>query len=434
MKQIVFLCFLALAAISYAQPKFGVEKKDSCYKKATERSKQRFAEWECGKIAGVVDCNEKLELDPGSNTVITAAGKKPFSGTCETCHMNGLLERRVKFVNGKTDGVDSTNYASGCLMVVRSHIQGVENGKWMYFNDSTGIMAWEKNYSMGQFHGPQVTYTRKGDTLKFENYNMGVLQGKKVTYDAKGIRIKQVSYKNGELDGPFLVYNKDGKIIEEINYKEGKKHGVFKYYYDDGTLLRTENWDMDCRNGEFKTLFYDGKVQSIEIYKKSAGNVTNYYTTETYECKDEATAKEVKKLLDGGKKKAQVLEAIGSKSTVNVFEDKRILPDQKSYFKGAKLEGGVNKPYKLDGKYYVVLVLKIDAIAKNEIREGWFEDRFPDGKIKRRALYSKDVLIEEHVFDEQGREIKTFGGNANSGKEDDAMPTETGKKSKKGKK
>jgi hypothetical protein len=58
MKQIVLLCFLVLAAVSYAQPKFGVDKKDSCYKKATERSKQRFAEWECGKIAGVVDCNE----------------------------------------------------------------------------------------------------------------------------------------------------------------------------------------------------------------------------------------------------------------------------------------------------------------------------------------------------------------------------------------
>ena len=77
-------CVMSLAA--FAQPKFGIEKKDSCYKRGEAKSKQRFAEWECGKIAGVVDCNEKLELDPGSNTVITSGNKQPFSGMCETCH------------------------------------------------------------------------------------------------------------------------------------------------------------------------------------------------------------------------------------------------------------------------------------------------------------------------------------------------------------
>lgn len=312
-------------------------KEQPCYKKADDRKGRRFPEWDCGKIAGIVDCNEKLELDEGSNTVITASGKTPFSGTCETCHNNGLLERRVTFVAGKTNGTDTTYYATGCPMVIRTHVQGVENGHWTYFYDSLGTIAWEMNYSVGQQNGPQVFYSRKekgqGDTTKYENYINGVLNGPKVTFDANGKRTKQVNYVKGLLDGPFLVYNKEGKVIEELNYKQGKREGVFKYYYDDGTLLRTENWTMDVKNGEFKTFYYEGFVQTSENYKKG-------------------------------------------------------------------------------------------------IKEGWFEEYFPDQKPKSRALYKKDVLIEEHVWDDQGREIKTFGGKASTGAEDDAVPT-SGKKPKK---
>jgi antitoxin component YwqK of YwqJK toxin-antitoxin module len=331
------LLLLLVAMKAVAQPGIPVIKKDSCYKIADARKGKRFTEWDCGKLAGVVDCNEKLELDEASNTVITVSAKKPFSGQCETCHMNGILERRVSFVNGKQNGTDTTYYASGCPMVIRTHVQGVENGHWTYYYDSLGTVAWEMNYSVGQKHGPQIFYSRKpkassGDTTKYENYINGVLQGPKVSYNSKGKRTKQSNYVNGLLEGAFLVYNAEGKIIEEINYKQGKRNGISKYYYDDGILLRTESWDMDVKNGEFKTFYYEGFVQVSENYKKG-------------------------------------------------------------------------------------------------LKEGWFEEFFPDQKRKSRALYKKDVLIEEHVWDESGREIKTFGGKASSGAEDDAVPT-SGKKKK----
>lgn len=328
---LILLPFLAVGQIQNP-----VTQKDSCFRKSEARKGQRFTEWECGKLAGVVDCNEKLEMDPDSKLVITSSGKKPFTGTCETCHMNGILERRVRFVNGRQDGVDTTTYPSGCPMVIRSHVQGVENGRWIYFYDSLGTVAWEMNYSMGEKNGTQVYYSRKpkasiGDTTKLETYTNGVLNGPKITY-AKGKRTKKANYVNGLLDGPFLVYGTDGQIIEELNYKQGKRNGVFKYYYDDGKLLRTENWTMDVKNGEFKTFYYQGFIQTSENYRKG-------------------------------------------------------------------------------------------------VKEGWFEEFFPDQKPKRRALYKKDVLIEEHVFDEQGRETYTFGGKVSNGAEDDALPS-AGKKKK----
>jgi len=342
MKSVLVILLLFVSGTSFSQIKIGIEKADSCYKKGQARAKNRFAEWECGKIAGVVDCNEKLEMDPNSGVVLTSGNHQPFTGTCETCHMNGMKERTVHFVNGRTEGIDTTTYKSGCYMVIRSHVQGVEHGTWTYFYDSTGYVNWEKNYNMGALHGPQITYSKNGDTLKFENYVDGKLEGAKYTYamDPKTKHTyvsKKVTYKQGLLDGPFLVYNPDRKIIEETSFKQGKKHGVFKYYYDDGVLLRTENWDMDVRNGEFKYLYYNGDLQSVENYKK--------------------------------------------------------------------------------GKL-----------------EGWVEERFPDQKVKRRALYAKGVLVEEHVFDQLGKEIKTFGGSPSSGKEDDAMPGTKPEKKKKEKK
>lgn len=335
------LCLVFVALNAVAQPNIPIPKKDSCYKKAAARQGKRFTEWECGKLAGVVDCNEKLELDPGTNTVMSASSHKPFSGQCETCHMNGLLERRVTFVDGKTNGIDTTYYPSGCIMVIRSHVQGVENGHWTYFYDSLGTVNWEMNYSVGQKHGPQITFSRKpnassGDTVKLETYNNGVLNGPKVTY-MKGKRTKQSNYVNGLLEGPFLMYNAEGKIIEEITYKQGKRNGISKFYYDDGTLLRTESWNMDVKNGEFKTFYYQGFVQTSENYKKG-------------------------------------------------------------------------------------------------LKEGWFEEFFPDQKKKRRALYEKDVLVEEYVWDESGRLIKSMGGNNGGGAEDDAVPGGSKEKKKKEKK
>jgi antitoxin component YwqK of YwqJK toxin-antitoxin module len=334
MKNLLPILFFFSCFVLFGQTGIPQIKRDTCYKKSLARKGQRFTEWECGKLAGVVDCNEKLELaDPSSDVVLSTGSHKPFTGTCETCHNNGILQRRVRFVNGFTDGMDTTTYISGCTEVIRSHIQGKPNGHWTYFEDSTGFPLWEKTYVMGELNGVQINYVSrktKLDTLKLETYKMGVLNGPKITF-SRGIRAKEVHYTNGLMNGPFIEYNKEGKVIQEIYYKEGKKHGVFSYYYDDGTLLRTENWNMDVKSGEFKTFYYDQSIQEIENYKKG-------------------------------------------------------------------------------------------------LKEGWFEQRFPDGKLKSRAHYEKDVLVEEHVYDKDGREIKTFGGTASSGKEDDAMP---GKKKKK---
>lgn len=339
MRLVTFLTLIFISVGVLAQGEIPNFKKEPCWKKSADRVGQRYAQWECGLSDTIIDCGEKLEMDPGTNTVFSKGTGSPFTGYCETCHMNGLKQRTVYFQNGKQQGEDTTYYESGCPQVVTNYIAGIENGTWTYYNDSSGLEAWQISYLNGQKHGRSIYWKQRiegkdasgntsysRDTMKIENYNNGLLDGVKTEYWKDSKIRREVNYKAGLLDGSFKSFDNQGTLIEDINYKEGKKDGEFKYYYDNGVLLKTETWDEGVRNGNFTTYYIQGYVQTSKNYKK-------------------------------GKK------------------------------------------------------------------DGWFEERFPDNKVKRQALYKKDELIEEHVYDKYGNEIRTVGGEATKGKEDDDIPT-----------
>lgn len=309
------------------------EKEIPCYEKVNEQRKKGIDSWECGKLAGVVDCNEEIEyshesdlfLKKAKDNVNRAGAGKPFTGTCESCYMSGLLERRISFVDGRENGVDTTYYENGCIQAIRSHIQGAESGTWKYFYDSTQVLAWEMNYYLGEKDGRQIYYKPNGDTTKLDTYKAGILNGVRKQYFKGSKPYKEISYLNGLLDGTSKIYNNLGTVIEETNYKANNKHGVQKYFYEDGVLLRTENWENGIKSGEFKMFYYQGHVQTLETYNK----------------------------------------------------------------KGQK--------------------------------EGKFEEYYPDQKPKRLAVYAKDILIEEHRFDEHGNETYSFGAPTTSDAEDDQI-------------
>lgn len=347
MKKIIVLLIASLFAggILAQIPEIGNKKK--CYErydkdgKKLTQEQRRYAEWQCGKLAGVLDCHENLEYDEQAdivlrrnNDMVNSSGSgKPYSGQCETCHMNGILERRITFVNGKENGIDTSYYKSGCPQVVRNNIQGVRAGQWLYYYDSTEYLAWEMNFQLGEKHGKHIFFKASGDTTRWENYNNGLLHGVKRMYYSKS-RIKtEVTYENGNLNGSFKTFNLKGVIIQDLTYKNGKKDGQAKHYYDDGTLLKTEQWSMGVKDGEFKVFFYEGHIQVSETFKKG-------------------------------------------------------------------------------------------------MPIGWATEYYPDSKVKRKILYDKKgQRIEEHRYDEQGRETYAYGTPDDSGAEDDEMPS-TGKKKK----
>lgn len=248
----------------------GQIKQSNCMRKQNQKGK--YSEWECGKLAGVVDCNVKIEYDDRSKLYLSSSGGKPYTGSCETCFENGIRERKISFVNGKEVGIDTTKYLSGCPMVIRNHVDGYENGRWTYFYDSTNIIAWEMDFLLGQKHGKHIYYNRKGDTTLLETYKHDQLDGVKRIFYSTGKVHREIHYTKGQLDGQFTVLNKEEKVIEKLNYSLGKKNGVFSYYYDDGTLLKTETWTDEMKNGPFITYYYQGFVQISENWKKGVKN------------------------------------------------------------------------------------------------------------------------------------------------------------------
>lgn len=327
-----------------------------CFQKSADRLGKKYVQWECDARDNIVDCNEDLESDPGSKFVLTRNTGNPYTGDCETCHMNGLRERLVHFTNGQVNGIDTTYYESGCPQVVRNHIEGMENGTWTFYNDTSGLAAWHINYFNGEKHGESIFYRQhkvgdeklkinidnverfidysvyENDTLKIENYMNGLLHGVKKEYYRESKLKNEINYKVGLFDGAYIEYSPEGNVLQERLYKEGKKEGDWKYYYNDGNLLKTESWKSDTKEGTFKTFYIQGHIQSIENYKKG-------------------------------------------------------------------------------------------------MKHGEFIERFADDKLKRQAVYKKDELIEDHVFDIYGNEIETFGvDQPQKNTEDDEIPATKSKK------
>lgn len=131
MRYLIALLFTFAVGESIAQIDYLIQK-DSCYfrwqmvKKRTQSGRDtlirqritnrqmQYATWECGKELGIVDCNRDLSYDEEMDLVFLEASdfsnisgsNKPFTGTCESCHINGRKHRRIGFVNGsKVDGL-----------------------------------------------------------------------------------------------------------------------------------------------------------------------------------------------------------------------------------------------------------------------------------------------------------------------------------------
>ena len=86
----MFFILFALTSSVYGQ--IGAIKKKDCTEKGALRKRNvKYAEWECGKRAGTIDCNEKLSYNEDNNTFLAGIDASPYNGKCETCHNNGLI-------------------------------------------------------------------------------------------------------------------------------------------------------------------------------------------------------------------------------------------------------------------------------------------------------------------------------------------------------
>ena len=352
MKNLILLYFMLILPFFYGQIK--KENKKKCYEKSLTFCK--IGDYSPTQTK-ILNCNENLEYEERKNKfgeniqlILSKNGGMPYTGICETCFENGQREMRLNIKQGVETGIDTTFYQSGCIMGIRSHIDGIKTGKWSSYYDSTNQLEWELNFKIAtRKDGLQITVKNgvhifiepNGDTSSLETYQDNLLNGIRKTFYEQGKLHELVSYKKGKIDGQYIEYNFNGKVIAKLNFKKGKKDGLNTFYFEDGVILRSELWEQNAKNGTFTTYYHEGFIKSTENYKKG-------------------------------------------------------------------------------------------------LKEGWFEDFYQTRKVHIKSLYEKDELIEEHEFNEKGKEIRRFPEieKEEAETEDDEIevPTKKGKKEKKEKK
>jgi antitoxin component YwqK of YwqJK toxin-antitoxin module len=252
-----------------------------------------------------------------------------------------------------------------------------------------GIRERKITFLNGKEHGTDTTKYFSGCPMVIRNHIEGFENGAwTYYYDSTNILAWEMNYLVGQKHGKHIYFTKDGDTTLFEKYKNDKLHGSKRAYYKNGKIHRITTYENGIMNGPLISYNKEGKMLEKLNYKlgKKDGLLTYYY-------------------------------------------DDGILLKTESWSNDIK--NGAFTTY-----FYQGFVQSLENYKKG-IKEGWFEEYFPNKRMKIRSLYKKGVLIEEHEFNEKGKEIRTFPEVIKEKEtEDDDIEQEldNGKKKKKKKK
>lgn len=209
-----------------------------------------------------------------------------------------------------------------------------------------------------------------------------------------------------------FMFDSTELLAWEMNYYMGEKHGkhiFFKLREDDRSRLDTtkwENYDMGVLDG-WKRTYHSNGVLKREIHYDHGVYDGDFiiYNTE-------------RKVLQ----KTNFKQGEKDEESIMYYEDGEVLLRTENWDEGIK-----HGEFKT---FYYNQQIQVSEVYKKGRKQGWWQEYYQDGTTKRRILYNKDELVEEHRYDEHGRETYSFGTPDSEEAEDDAMP-EKGKREKK---
>jgi antitoxin component YwqK of YwqJK toxin-antitoxin module len=264
---LLILSLLLLTFSAYGQKK--------CYEDSIDA--EGYIVSDCGRKKGIVNFDEKLMIEPGTNIILWDHNKQPFNGECESCFSHNEKTRfRFKVENGNINGNYISNYESGCIQERGVKVMGKFDGLIEMFYDSTNAVKEIANYVLGKLDGPQLYLQPNGDTISFNNYKViskkdqieSILDGVQKLYFSNGKLESEVNYKVGQLDGAYKKFTKEGILINDRNFKNGKENGKCISYYDDGKKMLEENWKEGVKNGAFIYYLPNDSIKFEENYVK----------------------------------------------------------------------------------------------------------------------------------------------------------------------
>ena len=133
-------------------------------------------------------------------------------------HPNGNILCIENYVIGLLEGESFTLTIDGDTLERGVYLEGLEDGKWIYFNDSVLV---EGSYNLGKKSGVWKTYYPNGKLKRFESYHDDELDGKCVYYWENSVKKAEYTYINGLINGNVYQYDIEGNVLFTTTYRMG---------------------------------------------------------------------------------------------------------------------------------------------------------------------------------------------------------------------
>lgn len=122
------------------------------------------------------------------------------------------------YADGLLDGEYFSLTMEGDTLEHGSYLEGLEDGRWMYVNDSVLV---EGSYISGKREGVWKTSYPNGKTKRWESYYDDELDGKSIYYWENSVKKAEYIYVNGLLNGNAYQYDTEGNILFTTTYRMG---------------------------------------------------------------------------------------------------------------------------------------------------------------------------------------------------------------------
>ncbi len=163
--------------------------------------------------------------------------------------------------------IQAFHYANGELDGVSSR-----------FDEETGKLTVEENYSNGQLHGTSK-YFRNGLLLRTDQYKNGLRNGAQSEFAREGHVMKRKWYSMGVLDSMYTYYASGKTAVKQI-YIPGTTNSTWTESDANGFLLIEGYLNNERRHGDWCVYYTNGKKHSCTPYKDGViqGIYTRWYS------------------------------------------------------------------------------------------------------------------------------------------------------------
>jgi antitoxin component YwqK of YwqJK toxin-antitoxin module len=296
---------------------------------------------------------------------------------------NGNISSEGNMRNGKPDGYWKNYYENAVLKSEGNRKEYLLDSVWKFY-DEEGKLNLEITYKHGKKNGFRTTY-QENEILK-DYFVDDVKQNTSLVLFPNGSLKLKIPFIDGLEEGLAREYDTEGNIIQLITYKKGYiidrerinrydtdtlPNGKWKWFYEDESIRIEGNFKHGLKNGYFKEYDRNGDLISA----------TKFVNGEKIEKSEELAKLDVRTdYYPSGRVK------------IVATYDKNGIPE------------GVRREYDEKGKVeksYIFLhgiIIGEGIFTDAGLREGFWKEYYPDGKLKASGNYKSDKKVGNWKF------------------------------------